>query len=135
MKPLAIWAPVVAAVFGVFALVASTTRDTDQIYVVVDSSQQMESVWSRVPDELDRIDDRSRAEFALAAKNSRTRDETIHGFQSELVLGSVDAFAPCGFDGIAETPAARAADERILITTTANTCSTDDLDGWTIIEL
>lgn len=130
MKPLAIWAPIVAAVFGVFAVVSSTTSDTDQVYVVVDSSFQMRSVWSQVPDELDRIDDRGRAEFALAIEK-----RPLHDFQPELALIGVDPFAPCSFDGIGDAPEAQDADERILITTADNECSTDALVGWTIIEL
>jgi len=47
----------------------------------------------------------------------------------------VDPFAPCTFEEIADEPLAQAADERILITTTANECSTEELAGWTIIEL
>ena len=131
MKPLAIWAPAVAAVFGLFAIVTSATSETEQVYVVVDSSFQMRPVWSRVPDELDRIDARSRAEFALANEKA-----PIHGYEPQLTLAAVDVpFAPCDFEGIADTPDAMAADERILITVAGNECPTDDLVGWTIVEL
>ena len=130
MKPLAIWAPIVAAVFGLFAVVTSAANDTEQVYVVVDSSFQMRPVWSRVPDELDRIDGRNRAEFALANERG-----PIHGYQSELTLVGVEPFAPCDLVGIDETPGAIAADERILITVAGNGCDTDHLTGWKIIEL
>jgi len=130
VKPLAIWAPAVAAVLGVFAVVASTTRDTDQVYVVVDSSFQMRSAWTQIPDELDRIDDQRNAEFALAIEK-----RPIHGYQAELSLSGVDPFAPCSFDGIADDAAALDADQRILITTTDNECDISAFDDWEIIEL
>ena len=130
MKPLVIWLSGLAVTFGLFAGVSAGTRDVEQVYVVVDSSFQMRPVWSRVADELDRIDDRSNAEFALAIEK-----RSIHGFQSELTLVGVEPFAPCMFDGLAADPAAEAADERILITTVANTCDIEQFAGWTIIEL
>jgi len=60
MKPLAIWLAVVAVVFGGYALITSATRDTTQVFVVVDSSFQMRPVWTDVQLELDRIDDEDR---------------------------------------------------------------------------
>src|SRR6478735_7159012 len=119
MKPLAIWLAVVAVVFGGYALITSATRDTTQVFVVVDSSFQMRPVWTDVQLELDRIDDEDHAEFALA-----TEKGPVHSWQPELTLVGVDAFAPCTFDGIDQSPEATAADERILITTSANTCDT-----------
>jgi hypothetical protein len=130
VKPLVIWLSGLAVAFGLFAGVSAGTRDDEQVYVVVDSSFQMRPVWSRVPDELDRIDDRSDAEFALAIEK-----RSIHGFRSELTLVGVEPFAPCTFAGLADDPAAEAADERILITTAANTCDIEQFAGWTIIEL
>jgi len=130
MKPLAIWLAVVAVVFGGYALITSATRDTTQVFVVVDSSFQMRPVWTDVQLELDRIDDQDHAEFALA-----TEKGPVHSWQPELTLVGVDAFAPCTLDGIGDSPEATDADERILITTTANTCDTTALTGWEIIEL
>ncbi len=130
MKPLAIWLAVVAVVFGGYALITSATRDTTQVFVVVDSSFQMRPVWTDVQLELDRIDDEDHAEFALA-----TEKGPVHSWRPELTLVGVDAFAPCTFDGIDESPEATAADERILITTSANTCDTSALAGWEIVEL
>ncbi len=94
MKPLAIWIAVVAVVFGGYALVTRNARDTEQVFVVVDSSFQMQPVWSDVRRELDRIDDAEYSEFALA-----TEKEFIHSWQPELELVGVEPFAPCGFDG------------------------------------
>lgn len=133
MKTLVIWALGVAVAFGALTGVTVATRETEQVLVVVDTSFQMRDVLGRVPRELDRIDDREHAEFALAIV-SRTSG-VVHGYQSELELGPVEAFGPCEFDDIGISPAASTADERILITTSANECSLDDLDGWTIIEL
>lgn len=130
MKPLLIWLAIVAVIFGAYALITSAVRETTQVFVVVDSSFQMRPVWSDVQLELDRIDDQEHAEFALA-----TEKEAVHSFQSELQLVGVDPFAPCTFEGIAALPDAIDADERILITTTANTCDTSALVDWEIIQL
>lgn len=130
MKPLLIWLAVVAVVFGAYALITLAVRETSQVYVVVDSSFQMRPVWSRAQLELDRIDDEAHAEFALA-----TEKGPVHSWQSELELVGVDPFAPCDFGGIADPPEVLEADERILITTTANTCDTSALVDWEIIEL
>ena len=81
MKPLAIWLAVVAVVFGGYALITSATRDTTQVFVVVDSSFQMRPVWTDVQLELDRIDDEDHAEFALA-----TEKGPVHSWQPELTL-------------------------------------------------
>ena len=42
MKPLAIWLVVVAVVFGGFALITSALRDTNQVFVVVDSMTNLQ---------------------------------------------------------------------------------------------
>lgn len=129
MKPLLIWSALVAVVFGGFAVATDSTRETDQVFVVVDSSFPMREVWSRVPRELDRIDDRSYAVFALA-----TEKDAVHGFQDELVLGAVEPFAPCTFDEIDAYPAAAEADEKILVTTSGS-CDTSTLAGWSIVDV
>lgn len=129
MKPLAIWIAVVAVVFGGFAIATSLLRDTTQIFVVVDSSFPMRTVWSQVPDELERIEGRDYAEFALA-----TEKDAVHGWKSELTLTGVEPFAPCTFETIEEYPEVAEADELVLITT-AQSCDTSALAGWDIILL
>ena len=129
MKPLLIWSALVVVLFGGFSVVTTATRDTEQVFVVVDSSFPMREVWSRVPRQLDEIDDRDHAEFALA-----TEKGVVHGFQDELVLGAVEPFAPCTFEGIDQYPDAANADERILVTTVGS-CDTTALAGWTIVEI
>ncbi len=129
MKPLAIWIAIVAVVFGGFAVVTSLARDTTRVFVVVDSSFPMRSVWTLVPDELDRIDNRDYAEFGLA-----TEKRPVHSWQSELALTGVEPFAPCTFDGIEAYPEVAEADELILITT-ADSCDTSALVGWKIVRL
>jgi hypothetical protein len=130
VKPLAIWIAVVAVVFGGYALITRNARDTEQVFVVVDSSFQMQPVWSDVRRELDRIDDAEYSEFALA-----TEKEFIHSWQPELELVGVEPFAPCGFEGVDQSTEAAEADQRILITTATNTCDTGALVGWQIIQL
>ena len=129
MKPLAIWATGVLVAFAALAGVTTLTRDTEQVFVVVDSSFPMREVWSRVPAELDRIGNRDHAEFAVA-----TEKALVHGYQADIDFTVADAFAPCSLDEINQFPGAATADERILITS-ANSCPTGDLDGWTIVFL
>lgn len=133
MKAFAIWIAIVAVVFGGFALVTSLVRDTTQVFVYVDSSQPMEDVWTQVRRELDGIDDRSHAEFALAEGQSRG-SELVHSWQSSLELGEVTPFAPCSFDEVAALPEATEADERILVTT-ATSCDPSALTDWDVVLL
>jgi len=133
VKPLAIWIAIVAVVFGGYALVASLLEETEQVFVFVDSSNRMELLENEIIVELDRIDDRDDAEFGLARGQSRG-DELVHSWQSELRWASTPLFAPCSFDSIESFPEATDADERILITT-AGSCPTEALTGWTIIQL
>jgi hypothetical protein len=130
VKPLAIWIAVVAVVFGGYALITRNARDTEQVFVVVDSSFQMQPVWSDVRRELDRIDDAEYSEFALS-----TEKEFIHSWQPELGLVGVEPFAPCDFEGVDQSTEAAEADQRILISTATNTCDTSALVGWKIIQL
>ena len=134
MKPLAIWIAVVAVVFGGYALVASLLRETEQVFVVVDTSFFMEAKEPEVRRELDRIDDRDRSEFALATVRDRGGAALVHDWQDELTLGGFQAFGPCSFAGIDGLPDASTADERILITTSTS-CDTTALAGWTIVTL
>lgn len=122
-----IWLGGLVVVLVVFAVAVNLVRDTSRVFVVVDSSFPMAAVWSRVPDELDEIDDRRYAEFALATEKS-----LVHSWRDELRLGAVTAFAPCDFEGIASHTEVTGADELILITTSTS-CSTEAFTDWTII--
>lgn len=133
MKPLAIWLAIVAVVFGGYALVASLLRETEQVFVFVDSSFRMETLNNEIIVELDRIDDRSDAEFALARGQDRG-SELVHSWQPELRWSTTPLFAPCSFADIDSFTEAADADERILITT-AGSCDTSTLAGWTVIQL
>lgn len=130
MKPFAIWLASFVVVFGVFASVTDNVRESDEVFVVVDSSFWMEDVWTRVAVELDRIDDDRFAEFALA-----TEKDAIHGYQDQLRIGSVTPFAPCDFERIDGYPQVATAD-RLVFITTPGSCPTDELIAdWEIIEL
>ena len=133
MKPLAIWLAIVAVVFGGYALVASLLRETEQVFVFVDSSFRMETLNNEIIVELDRIDDRSNAEFALARGQDRS-SELVHSWQPDLSWSTTPLFAPCSFADIDAFTEATDADERILITT-AGSCDTSTPTDWTIIEL
>jgi hypothetical protein len=133
VKPLAIWVAIVAVVFGGYALVASLLSETEQVFVFVDSSQPMELLETEIIVELDRIDDRADAEFALARGQSRG-SELVHTWQDEFRWTNTPLFAPCSFDDIESFAESADADERILITT-AGSCPTEALADWTIIQL
>ena len=132
-EALLIWLAIVAVVFGAYALI-TTRRETKQVYVVVDSSFQMRPCGTTS----------NSNSIASTTRNtpsslSPPRRDWMHSWQSELVLIGVNAFAPCDFAGIADATAeAREADERILITTSANdetSCPTTELVDWQIIQL
>ena len=133
MKPFAIWLAIVLVVFGGYALIASSLRETTQVFVFVDSSNPMAPVWIDVQRELDDIDDRDDAEFALAHGQSR-QDELVHSWQPELTFRGVEPFAPCSFEAIDSSAEAADADERILITTSTS-CDTSTLVDWDVILL
>ncbi len=132
MKALLMWATGVIVAFGALAGVTNATRGTEQVFVVVDTSFEMQGKEARVTAELDRIDDRDYAEFALATVARLSSG--VHGYQDELDWEVVEAVGPCSFDDIESFPEASSADERILITSVAS-CDTSGLDGWTIIDV
>jgi hypothetical protein len=133
VKPLLIWLAIVAVVFGVFALASTALQETSRVFVFVDASNPMSPVWRDVPSELDKIDDRDDAEFALARGQSRS-SELVHTWQPELRWSNVEPFAPCSFDEIDSFPEAADADDRILVTT-SDSCDTSALVDWEIVLL
>ncbi len=133
MKPLAIWLAIVAVVFGGYAAVTIALQETDRVFVFVDASQPMELLDSEIVVELDRIDDRDDAEFALARGQDRS-SELVHSWQTDLRWATTPLFAPCSFESIDTFAEASDADDKILITT-AGSCDTSALADWEIIEL
>ena len=135
MKPLAIWLAIVAVVFGGYALVANLLSETEQVFVVVDASQPMLVLNNDIILELDRIDDRDNAEFALATVSSRPSNTgLVHSWQAQIRWPNAQLFGPCSFAEIDAFAEATDADERILITT-AGSCDTSTLTDWTVVEL
>jgi hypothetical protein len=133
VKPFAIWLAIVAVVFGAYALVSTALQETSRVFVFVDASNPMVPVWRDVPRELDRIDDRDDAEFALARGQSRG-SELLHSWQGDLQWSNTEPFAPCSFDDIESFTEATDADERILLTTSGS-CDTTALVDWEIVLL
>jgi hypothetical protein len=133
VKPLAIWLTIVVVIFGGYAVATTLLSETEQVFVFVDTSQPMETLENEIIVELDRINDRSDAEFALAQGQSRG-EKLVHPWQAQLRWVNTPLFAPCSFEGINAFPEAADADERILITT-AGSCDTTAITDWTIIEL
>lgn len=135
MKPLAIWLAIVVVVFGGYAVVANLLDETEQVFVVVDASQPMELLNNDIIVELDRIDDRDGAEFALATVSSqRSNTGPVHSWQAQLRWPNTPLFGRCSFDDIESFPEAADADERILLTTPGS-CDANALVDWTVIEL
>ena len=130
MRAFAIWLAAFVVIFGAFALFANNSRENDEVFVLVDSSFGMRDVWTRVPGELDRIDDDRFAEFALATEKS-----IVHGYQERLRIGDVVPFAPCDNDELARYPQLETADRLVMITSEGS-CLTEGLEGdWEIITL
>lgn len=129
MRPLAIFAVGVLVVFGALAAVIMISRDSERVFVVVDSSFPMREVWTQVPVTLEDIGDRGNSEYALA-----TEKELIHSWQEQLRFREVSQFAPCDFSSIDAYAEAGQATERILLTTPGS-CPTEGLDGWTVMRL
>lgn len=130
MRAFGIWLAAFVVAFGAFALVTDNVRETEEVFVLVDGSFDMGDVWTRVPGELDRIDDERYAEFALA-----TEKELVHGYQERLRIGDVVPYAPCDASGLDRYPQIETADRLIMITT-EDSCLTEGLEGdWEIITL
>ena len=130
MRAFAIWLAAFVVIFGAFALFTNSSRENDEVFVLVDSSFDMQDVWTRVPGELDRIDDDRFAEFALATEKS-----IVHGYQERLRIGDVVPFAPCDDEGLDRYSQIETADRLVLITTEGS-CLIDGLEGdWDIITL
>ena len=127
LKPLAVW---LAATLTVFAVIGGIyhvylTANPAKVFVVVDSSNPMNSVWHQVPDELDDISGRRYAEFSLA-----TEKQSIHGWSSTLDLGRPAVYAPR--DLLFDYREIEEADELYLITN-ADAAETSHLTGWIIV--
>jgi hypothetical protein len=133
VKPFAIWLAIVAVVFGGYALVSMALQETSRVFVFVDASFEMDGKDDEIRAELDDIDDRDDAEFALAFGRRNDR-ELVHSWQSELSWVTQPLFAPCSFDGIDAFTEATDADDRILITTSGS-CDTTALADWEIVLL
>jgi len=133
VKPFAIWLAIVAVVFGGYALVSTALQETSRVFVFVDASNPMNGKDDEIRAELDDIDDRDDAEFALAFGRRNDR-ELVHSWQPELTWITEPLFAPCSFDGIDAFTEATDADDRILITTSGS-CDATALVDWEIVLL
>jgi hypothetical protein len=133
VKPFLIWLALVAVVFGVYAAISVSLQETSRVFVFVDASNPMDGKDDEIRRELDRIDDRDDAEFALAF-GRRNATELVHSWQGELAWTTQPLFAPCSFDGIGSFTEATEADDRILVTTSAS-CDTSALVDWEIVLL
>lgn len=132
MKAFVVWLAGFVLLFGGYSGATHLVRgrDPERVFVIVDSSFPMRSVWSQVPDVLDQIDDGRYSEYALA-----TEKGPVHGWQHQLTLGATDAFAPCSFDRVTEFSLITQAD-RVVLITTEDSCDTSSLpSGWDVRKL
>ncbi len=129
MRPLAIFLVGVVIVFGLLAAVIVLSRPTERLFVVVDGSFPMRSVWNQVPGTLAELEDQDYAEYALA-----TEKRLVHSWQPSLVLRAPAPYAPCDLGGLDAYTEAAEADARVLITTPGS-CPTDGLADWQVISL
>jgi hypothetical protein len=135
VKPFAIWLAIVAVIFGGYALVSSSLQETSRVFVVVDTSVSMATKDDEIRRELDRIDDRSDAEFALANASSRPSNSgLVHSWQPDLRWDGSARFGPCSFADIESFTEATDADVRILITT-SDSCDPSTVVDWEIVLL
>jgi hypothetical protein len=76
MKPFLIWLVIAILVFGGIGggYHASLTQNPRKVLVAVDSSFQMKSAWSRVPDLLNSLDNQRYTTYSLV-----TEKKSIHG--------------------------------------------------------
>jgi hypothetical protein len=134
VKPFAIWLAIVAVVFGGYALISASLQETSRVFVVVDTSVGMATYDDEIRRELDRIDDRGDAEFALAnVSNQRSNSGLVHTWQSQLRWNGAQRFGPCSFADIESFAEVSEADERILVTSAA--CDTSSLVDWDVVVL
>ncbi len=134
MKALAIWLALVVVVIGTFSVGYHFWRNSnpDMVLVVVDSSFPMEEVWRLVPAELDDLDNRRYAEFALV-----TEKEAIHSWSDSLDLGEVTPYAPRSFSAFSQGdpyPEFEEASEIILVTN-ADAADVEGIADWKIVRI
>jgi hypothetical protein len=133
VKSFAIWLVIVAIVFGVYAAVTVSLQETSQVFVVVDTSNPMAAKERQIIAELDAIDDRDDAEFALAWVRD-DRNGLVHSWQSQLRWTTQPLIGPCSFADVESFTEAADADDRVLVTTTGS-CDTSALTDWEIVLL
>jgi hypothetical protein len=131
MKPMAIWFAVFVIVFGAFGAVYHLIRQGNpgKVFVVIDTSFEMDAVSSRLPGVLDDIDDARYTEFALATDKGME-----HSWSPQLTLGPQSFYGPRDLSRITGFPEVTEASELILVTT-AGSDETAGFSGWEIVRL
>ncbi len=135
MKPFLIWLVIAIVVFGGIGggYHAALTKNPRKVLVAVDSSFQMKSAWSRVPEILDSLDNERYTVYSLV-----TEKNVVHDWQSTLNPDSTVPYAPLELSrliGPAKYPEIDQAAQKYFITTDPTLSSNPDFKGWTIIQL
>jgi hypothetical protein len=135
MKPFLVWLAIVILVFGGLGggYHAMLLQNPRKVLVAVDSSFQMKSAWSRVPNLLDSLDNDRYTVYTLV-----TEKNPIHSWKSTLNLGALVPYAPLDLaklTGPEKYPEIEQAAQKYLITTDQTLSSNPDFKEWTIIQL
>ena len=135
MKSFIIWFVITVLVFGGIGggYHAMLNQNPRKVLVAVDSSFQMKSAWSRVPELLDSLDNQRYTSYSLV-----TEKNPIHSWQSRLELGNVVPYAPADFSkltGPEKYPEIDQAAQKYLITTDTTVASKNEFKGWTVLQL
>jgi len=132
VKPLAIWLTAFLVIVGGLAVGYHFVRQAnpEQVFVLIDSSFEMEREWSRLPRVLESLEGDRYAEYALFTEKQR-----VHSWAEELRLDdSVNAWGPRDLSGVDASRFVELSDatDRILISNAPDS----DLGGfsdWRIV--
>ncbi len=132
MKPLAIWLSAFLVIVGGLAVGYHFVRQAnpEQVFVLIDSSFEMEREWSRLPGVLADLEGDRYAEFALFTEKQR-----VHGWASALTLdNSISAWGPRDLTGIDSStyPELGDASKRVLISNAPDS-ELAGFSDWTIL--
>ena len=132
MKPFFLWLSLSLAAFGGLAggYHFSLSQEPRRLFVVIDSSFEMNDAWYRIPGLLKNLSGRRYTAFALA-----TEKGPIHDWQGDLRLGRAKPYAPRDLSRLEAGDGFRAlssADEIVFITN-APEGSLEAFDDWTIL--
>jgi hypothetical protein len=132
MKPFLLWLSLSLTAFGGLAggYHFSLSQEPRRLFVVIDSSFEMNDAWYRMPAILGNLSERRYTVFALA-----TEKGPIHDWQGTLHLGRAKPYAPRDLSRLEsgdDFQALSGADE-IVFVTNAPEGALGAFDDWTVL--